>query len=100
MNKSQLINAVAEQTSLSKNDVKKAIDAFFAIAEEKLQQTALGYQRRRKDGTLGAVEVCLMKKGWQEELYRNRLKPRVSISQIKLPVIINEEPKADWKEKR
>lgn len=38
MNKSQLINAVAEQTSLSKNDVKKAIDAFFAIAEEKLQQ--------------------------------------------------------------
>ena len=38
MNKSQLINAVAEQTSLSKNDVKKAVDAFFAIAEEKLQQ--------------------------------------------------------------
>lgn len=38
MNKSQLINAVAEQTYLSKNDVKKAIDAFFAIAEEKLQQ--------------------------------------------------------------
>ena len=38
MNKSQLINAVAEVTSLSKNDVKKAVDAFFAIAEEKLQQ--------------------------------------------------------------
>lgn len=73
---------------------------YAALAEEKLQQTALGYQRRRKDGTLGAVEVCLMKKGWQEELYKNRLKPGVSISQIKLPVIINEEPKADWKEKR
>lgn len=38
MNKSQLINVVAENTSLSKNDVKKAIDEFFAIAEEKLQQ--------------------------------------------------------------
>lgn len=38
MNKSQLINVVAEQTNLNKNDVKKAVDAFFAIAEEKLQQ--------------------------------------------------------------
>ena len=38
MNKSQLINVVAEQTNLTKNDVKKAIDAFFDIAEEKLQQ--------------------------------------------------------------
>ena len=38
MNKSQLINVVAEQTNLTKNDVKKAVDAFFAIAEEKLQQ--------------------------------------------------------------
>ena len=38
MNKSQLINAVAEQTNLTKNDVKKAIDVFFDIAEQKLQQ--------------------------------------------------------------
>lgn len=38
MNKSQLINAVAEQTSLTKNDVKKAVDTLFAIAEEKLQK--------------------------------------------------------------
>lgn len=38
MNKSQLINAVAEQTSLTKNEVKKVVDTLFAIAEEKLQQ--------------------------------------------------------------
>ena len=38
MNKSQLINAVSEQTNLTKNDVKKAIDVFFDIAEQKLQQ--------------------------------------------------------------
>lgn len=38
MNKSQLINAVAEQSSLTKNEVKKAVDTLFAIAEEKLQQ--------------------------------------------------------------
>ncbi len=38
MNKSQLINAVAEQTNLTKNDVKKAIDVFFDMAEQKLQQ--------------------------------------------------------------
>jgi DNA-binding protein HU-beta len=38
MNKSQLINAVAEQTSIGKNDVKQVVDTLFAIAEEKLQQ--------------------------------------------------------------
>ena len=38
MNKSQLINAVAEQANLTKNDVKKVIDVFFDIAEQKLQQ--------------------------------------------------------------
>ena len=38
MNKSQLISAVAEQTSISKGDVKQVVDTLFAIAEEKLQQ--------------------------------------------------------------
>ncbi len=38
MNKSQLINEVAEQTSLTKNEVKKVVDTLFAIAEEKLQK--------------------------------------------------------------
>ena len=38
MNKSQLISAVAGRTALSKSDVKKAVDTFFAIAEENLQQ--------------------------------------------------------------
>ena len=38
MNKSQLINAVVEQTSLTKNEVKKVVDTLFAIAEENLQK--------------------------------------------------------------
>ncbi len=38
MNKSQLINAVAEQTSLSKNDVKQVFDTLFEIAEQKLNE--------------------------------------------------------------
>ena len=38
MNKSQLISTVAENTSMSKNDVKRVVDTLFAIAEEKLQQ--------------------------------------------------------------
>lgn len=38
MNKSQLINAVVEQTSLTKNEVKNAVDTLFAIAEENLQK--------------------------------------------------------------
>ena len=36
MNKSQLINAVAEQTAVSKNDVKKDFDALFDMAEKQL----------------------------------------------------------------
>ncbi|MBR3886841.1 MAG: HU family DNA-binding protein [Alistipes sp.] len=38
MNKSQLINAVVEQTSLTKNEVKNVVDTLFAIAEENLQK--------------------------------------------------------------
>ena len=38
MNKSQLISAVADKTSMSKTDVKQVVDTLFAIAEEKLQQ--------------------------------------------------------------
>lgn len=38
MNKSQLINVVAEQTSLTKNEVKNMVDTLFAIAEENLQK--------------------------------------------------------------
>ena len=38
MNKSQLINAVAEQTSLTKNEVKKVVVSLFAIGEENLQK--------------------------------------------------------------
>ena len=38
MNKSQLINAVVAQTSLTKNEVKKVVDTLFAIAEENLQK--------------------------------------------------------------
>ncbi len=38
MNKSQLINAVAEQTSLSKNDIKQVFDTLFEIAEQKLNE--------------------------------------------------------------
>lgn len=37
MNKSQLISAVAEQTAVSKNDVKKVFDSLFKLAEKQLQ---------------------------------------------------------------
>ena len=36
MNKSQLISAVAEQTAVSKNDVKKVFDSLFELAEKQL----------------------------------------------------------------
>ena len=38
MNKSQLISAVAEKTTLSKNDVKQVFDSLFEIAEQKLNE--------------------------------------------------------------
>lgn len=37
MNKSQLISAVAEQTAVSKNDVKKVFDSLFELAEKQLK---------------------------------------------------------------
>ena len=37
MNKSQLISAVAEQTAVSKNEVKKVFDSLFELAEKQLQ---------------------------------------------------------------
>lgn len=36
MNKSQLINAIAEQTSTSKTEVKSIVDTLFRIAESTL----------------------------------------------------------------
>ncbi len=38
MNKSQLISAVAEQTSVSKTDVKRVFDALLTLAEQKLNE--------------------------------------------------------------
>lgn len=38
MNKSQLINAVAEETSTSKTEVKSIVDALFRIAESTLDK--------------------------------------------------------------
>ena len=38
MNKSQLISAVAEKTSVPKGDVKRVFDALFDLAEQKLSE--------------------------------------------------------------
>ena len=36
MNKSQLVNAIAEKTTASRSEVKKIVDSLFDIAEETL----------------------------------------------------------------
>ncbi|MBR5138410.1 MAG: HU family DNA-binding protein [Alistipes sp.] len=38
MNKSQLISAVAEATSVPKSDVKRVFDSLFALTEQKLNE--------------------------------------------------------------
>lgn len=38
MNKSQLINAIAEKTTASKSEVKKIVDSLFDITEQTLNQ--------------------------------------------------------------
>ena len=38
MNKSQLISAVAEATSVPNSDVKKVFDSLFALTEQKLNE--------------------------------------------------------------
>jgi hypothetical protein len=54
------------------------------------------YEMNLIQGILNPIEVRIMKKGWQESLYADRLKPGMNISQIKLPIVINKPVEETW----
>jgi len=57
-----------------------------------LQQISRPYETFRGQNLIGSVEALQMRDGWQGTLYKEKLKPGVSISQIKLPFMYREIP--------
>lgn len=49
-----------------------------------------------EQGLLKPIEVRLMKSGWQESLYAEKLRPGISTTQIKLPVVIAKPIDPSW----
>lgn len=54
------------------------------------------YETFVEQGLLRPIEVRLMKSGWQESLYAEKLRLGVSTTQIKLPVVIAKPIDPSW----
>lgn len=67
-----------------------------ARAHELFLEQSHRYEMNLIQGILNPIEVRLVKKGWQESLYASRLKPGMNISQIKLPIVINQPIEEKW----
>mgnify|MGYP003584548823 CR=1 FL=1 len=65
---------------------------FLQAVEDRLLATNMPYEAFRKQHLLAPPRLLMMSAGWQEALYRERLKPGISRSQIKLPVVVNQLP--------
>lgn len=62
-----------------------------------LQLNHIVYKTVIEKGMLYSVKVIWMKRGWQDELYRQKKAGReIGIGQIKLPIFIKEEPSQEW----
>ena len=70
--------------------------ALTARAHELFLAQSHRYEMNLIQGILNPIEVRLVKKGWQESLYADRLKPGMNISQIKLPIVINQPIEEKW----
>ncbi len=69
-----------------------------ARLEELLRENTLIYPVFRDQGLLRSLQVVLMDQGWQEELYRQRTGPGRSRAQIKLPLVADAIPAAEFAE--
>ncbi len=54
------------------------------------------YTLLRGQNLLSYPGIVKMKKGWQQALYKQRIKDFSSISQVKLPVVCREKPDSRW----
>lgn len=71
---------------------------FLTNLENTLTKSLVVYSCSRGQNLLHAPALQIMKQGWQEYLYGQKLKPGMTIAQIKLPFIIKEQPSLTWYE--
>lgn len=62
----------------------------------KLYDLALGYKIFSDAKVIHPLKVTFMKKGWQESLINERLNKGVSLTQIKLPTVIQQRANEEW----
>jgi len=74
------------------------IEEYLANLEVTLTKNVGGYSLYRGRNLLNAPTLQIMKQGWQEYLYKQKLNPGMTIAQIKLPFIIKEQPLRTWYE--
>lgn len=67
-----------------------------AEIDRRISGYSLAYQIFHTQGLLNSPHFIEMKSGWQESLYRERLKPGLTISQIKLPILIHQPANSNW----
>lgn len=72
------------------------VDDFAKTVDNYLCDHAIAYKIFRKQGFLESARAGRMKKGWQQALYKEKLKPGTSLSQIKLPFIYDNIPLAEY----
>ena len=65
-----------------------ALDAYW-------REKIVAYNFVRSQGYLQYLTLTLMKNGWREHLYA--CKKGVPAAQIKLPILIKEQPEAEWR---
>lgn len=71
------------------------IEAFKETMEESLQ-TELDQYRSYRSKMLNMCDVAFMKEGWLESLMKKYAKGNATTAQVKIPVVINSMPDAEW----
>ena len=71
------------------------IEAFKETMEESLQ-TELDQYRNFRSRVLNMCDVAFMKEGWLESLMKKYAKGNATTAQVKIPVVINSMPDAEW----
>lgn len=71
------------------------IEAFKETMEESLQ-TELDQYRNYRSRMLNMCDVAFMKEGWLESLMKKYAKGNATTAQVKIPVVINSMPDAEW----
>lgn len=67
-----------------------------AEIDRRLINYSLTFQIFNAQGLINSPHLIEMRPGWQESLYLEKLKPGLTISQIKLPILIHQPANSNW----